>query len=193
MPNDARQRMIDSTTILLAKHGLSGTSFSDVLAASGAPRGSLYHHFPGGKDQLVLAAVGVAGDRAIAVLDRLEGKPAVEVARAFLDLWRSVLTVSDFGAGCAIAAVTVASDSPEMLESAGTVFRGWRTRLAELFAEGGVPTGRSAALATTLIASSEGAVVLSRAERSFEPFELVAAEQLATIAAAVMPGLRAAE
>src|SRR4051794_35443785 len=119
MSTDVRQRMIDSTAILLAKHGLSGTSFSDVLAASGAPRGSLYHHFPGGKDQLVLAAVGVAGDRAMNVLDRLEGQPASDVAEAFLGLWRSVLTVSDFGAGCAIAAVTVASDSAEMLESAG--------------------------------------------------------------------------
>ncbi len=184
MPNDVRQRMIDSTAILLAKRGLSGTSFSDVLAASGAPRGSLYHHFPGGKDQLVLAAVGVAGDRAMTVLDRLEGKPAVEVAEAFLGLWRSVLSVSDFGAGCAIAAVTVASDSSEMLESAGAVFRGWRGRLATLLEEGGVPKERTATLATTLIAASEGAVVLARAERSFEPFDLVAAEQLATIRAA---------
>ncbi len=49
MPSDARQRMIDSRVILLAKHGLSGTSFSDVLAASGAPRGSLYHHCAGGR------------------------------------------------------------------------------------------------------------------------------------------------
>lgn len=187
MPTDVRQRMIDSTAILLAKHGLGGTSFSDVLAASGAPRGSLYHHFPGGKDQLVLAAIGVAGDRAMSVLDQLEGASAGQVAETFLGLWRSVLTVSDFGAGCAIAAVTVASHSEEMLETAGEVFRGWRTRLATLLARGGVPESRAATLATTLIAASEGAVVLARAERSFEPFDLVATEQLEQIARSVRP------
>ncbi|CAN5262115.1 TetR/AcrR family transcriptional regulator [soil metagenome] len=185
MPSDARQRMIDSTAILLAKHGLSGTSFSEVIAASGAPRGSLYHYFPGGKDELVLAAVGAAGDRAMAVLDRLEGKHAGEVAEAFLGLWRSVLTVSGFGAGCAVAAVTVASHSAELLESAGVVFRGWRARLATLLHSGGVPIERAAALAATLIAASEGAVVLARAEQSFEPFDLVAAEQVAAITSSV--------
>ena len=184
MASDVRQRMIDSTVILLAKRGLQGTSFSEVLEASGAPRGSLYHHFPGGKDELVLAAVGLAGNRAIAVLDRMEGKPAIDVAGTFLDLWRSVLTASRFSAGCSVAAVTVAADSPEQLESVATVFRAWRVRLAELLVAGGVPAERGSGIAATLIASSEGAVILARADRTLEPFDLVAAEQLAVISAA---------
>jgi TetR/AcrR family transcriptional repressor of lmrAB and yxaGH operons len=184
MASDVRQRMIDSTVILLAKRGLQGTSFSEVIEASGAPRGSLYHHFPGGKDELVLAAVGLAGDRAIAVLDRMEGRPAIEVAGTFLDLWRSVLTASRFSAGCSVAAVTVAADSPEQLESVAKVFRAWRVRLAELLVAGGVPAERGPGVAATLIASSEGAVILARADRTLEPFDLVAAEQLAVIRAA---------
>ena len=184
MAGDVKKTMIERTAVLLAKKGLQGTSFSEVLAASGAPRGSLYHHFPGGKDELILAAVGLAGDQALAVMDRLAGKSALEIAGAFLALWRMVLEKSDFGAGCAALAVTVAADTPELLDRAAGVFRGWRTRLSALLAEGGVPPKRAAALAATLIAAAEGAVVLARADHSFEPFDLVAVEQLAAIKSA---------
>jgi AcrR family transcriptional regulator len=182
--------MIERTAVLLAKKGLQGTSFSEVLEATGAPRGSLYHHFPGGKDELVLAALGAAGDRAMGALDRLAGKSAGEVARAFTGLWRAILAGSDFSAGCAVVAVTVAAESPALLERAAEVFRGWRARLADLLAEGGVSKDRAAAMAATLISACEGAVILSRAERSFEPFDLVAAEQVAAIDAASMRGRR---
>jgi AcrR family transcriptional regulator len=176
--------MIARTAVLLAKKGLQGASFSEVLAASGAPRGSLYHHFPGGKDELVLAALDAAGAHAMAVLDKLEGRPAAEVAANFVALWRSVLERSDFGAGCAVAAVTVAANTPALLEKAAEVFRHWRTRLAGLLAAGGVEPKRAAALAATLISACEGAVILARAEHAFEPFDLVAAEQIAAIRAA---------
>jgi hypothetical protein len=98
-----------------------------------------------------------------------------------------VLEKSDFGAGCAALAVTVAADTPELLDRAAGVFRSWRARLAALLAEGGVMAKRAPALAATLIAAAEGAVVLARAEHSFEPFDLVAAEQLAAIKAASEP------
>ena len=57
MPSDARQKMIEGAVTLLALRGLEGTAFRDVLERSGAPRGSIYHHFPNGKDQLVEAAI----------------------------------------------------------------------------------------------------------------------------------------
>lgn len=181
MAGEIRQKMIERTAVLLAKKGLQGTSFTEVLEASGAPRGSLYHHFPGGKNELVLAAIGQAGATAMAVLDRLQGKPADEVASAFLGLWRLVLEKSAFGAGCAVAAVTVAADQPALVERASAVFHGWRTRLGELLATGGVPTARAPALAAMLISLSEGAVILARAEQSFAPFDLAADEQLRVI------------
>jgi TetR/AcrR family transcriptional regulator, lmrAB and yxaGH operons repressor len=180
-----RQQMIERTAVLLAKKGLQGTSFSEVLEASGAPRGSLYHHFPGGKDELVLAAVRATGDQMVSALDQLAGKPAGEITRSFAELWRMILARSEFTAGCAIVAVTVAATSLTLLERAGEVFRENRSRLAKLLADGGVPEDRALALATTLISAFEGAVLLSRAERSFEPFELVAAEQIAAVDAAV--------
>jgi AcrR family transcriptional regulator len=176
-----RQKMIERTVVLLAKKGLQGTSFSQVLADSGAPRGSLYHHFPGGKDELVLAAVALAGDQAMGVLQRLSGRPATEIADAFIGLWRLVLTRSDFGAGCAVAAVTVAADTPVLKQEAGKVFRRWRALLAELLEAGGVPSGRGPALAASLISACEGGVILARGEGSLEPFELVTGEQIRQI------------
>lgn len=180
-----RQRMIERTAVLLAKKGLQGTSFSEVLEASGAPRGSLYHHFPGGKNELVLEALALAGARAIGVLDGLRGKPATEVAEGFFALWRWVLSASDFGAGCAVVAVTVAAEEPALLARAAEVFRAWRSELGALLETGGVPAAQAPGLAAMLIAASEGAVILARAERSFEPFDLVAAGMLAQVAAAM--------
>jgi AcrR family transcriptional regulator len=177
VPSDARRKMIESAVTLLAVRGLQRTSFSDVLERSGAPRGSIYHHFPGGKDQLVDAAMELAGDRALNVLDAVDGAPPVEVTRYFLDLWRQVLVRSNLRAGCAVLAVTVATDSPELLDHAASIFRAWRGRLAELYVNGGMDRPAAARLAVTVVAASEGAVVVSRAEQSLEPFELVV-EQL---------------
>ena len=179
VPSDARRKMIESAVTLLAMRGLEGTAFSDVLERSGAPRGSIYHHFPGGKDQLVDAAIELAGDRALEVLDAVEGAPPVEVTSYFLELWRQVLTRSDLRAGCAVLAVTVATDSPDLLDHAAEVFRAWRGRLAELYVAGGLDEDRARRLAITLVAASEGAVVVSRAERSLDPFEEVAAQLVA--------------
>jgi TetR/AcrR family transcriptional repressor of lmrAB and yxaGH operons len=177
--SDARRKMIDSAVTLLAVRGLEGTAFSGVLERSGAPRGSIYHHFPNGKDQLVMAAMELAGERALGVLDQLHGSPPKAVTEAFLDLWRAVLVRSNLRAGCAVLAVTVATDSPDLLDRAASIFRAWRGRITELFVAGGMPDDAAARLAATLVAASEGAVVVSRAERSLEPFDLVAAELVA--------------
>jgi AcrR family transcriptional regulator len=186
MAREIRQRMIERTAALLAEKGLQGTSFSEVLEASGAPRGSLYHHFPGGKDELVLAALSHAGDQIMAPLNRLEGKSAAVVAQTFIGLWRAHLMKYKFRAGCAGVAITVAADSPVLLESVAEVFDNWRHRLSALLAKGGVPANRASAMSATLVAACEGAVQLSRAERSIIPFDLVAAEQLAAIKAATI-------
>jgi TetR/AcrR family transcriptional repressor of lmrAB and yxaGH operons len=172
--------MIESAVTLLAMRGLQGTAFSDVLERSGAPRGSIYHHFPKGKDELVDAAIELSGQRALRVLDAVEGASARETTTYFLDLWREVLVRSKFRAGCAVLAVTVATDSPDLLEHAAGIFRAWQGRLAGLYVAAGVEPRIAPSLATTLVAASEGAVVLSRAEQSLEPFEQVAARLVET-------------
>lgn len=111
---------------------------------------------------------------ALGVLNSLAGAPAEQVTETFLGLWRLLLERTECRMGCAVLAVTVATDSAELLDRAGTVFRSWRTRLAELLEQGGLTGPEAAAFAVTLVASAEGAVVLSRAERSMEPFDAVA-------------------
>ena len=185
MAEGVRERMVSGAVRLLAQQGLQATSFTEVLQLTGAPRGSIYHHFPGGKDQLVAAAVDAAGEHAIRVLDGLAGSSAEQVTEAFLGLWRLLLERSGNAAGCAVLAVTVATRSDDLIDRAGGVFRAWRQRLAELLAEGGMAD--AGAFAATLVAASEGAVVLARAERSVEPFDAVAGYLVAQVRAATAP------
>jgi TetR/AcrR family transcriptional repressor of lmrAB and yxaGH operons len=181
MAGEVRAKMIAGAMRLLARHGLQATSFAEVLAHTGAPRGSIYHHFPDGKDQLVGAAVKHASALALAFLEREAGSDAERITRHFFAMWRSVLERSQLTAGCAVLAVTVATDSEALLDHTAAIFRAWRIRLAQLLEEGGLSATAAARFAATLIASSEGAVVLSRAERSLEPFELVADELVAQV------------
>src|SRR5882672_3096232 len=109
MSSDAKQKMIQSAMVMLATRGLQGTSFSEVLAHSGAPRGSVYHHFPGGKDQLVQEALQFASERALDAIERGAHTTPRDVAAAFLDMWRNVLVKSKLEAGCSVLAVAVAA------------------------------------------------------------------------------------
>jgi TetR/AcrR family transcriptional regulator, lmrAB and yxaGH operons repressor len=179
MPSETRAKMVAGAARLLAIRGLQETSFSEVLELTGAPRGSIYHHFPDGKDQLIASAIDLAGANAIALIERSRGQSASRVTEHFIGLWREVLVRSNYRAGCSVLAVTIATDSTDLLGHAASVFRTWRERLAELLREGGLADVDAARFATILIAGTEGAVVLSRAEQSMEPFELVA-EQLSS-------------
>src|SRR3954465_4410887 len=101
-PDHPRERMIQSALILMGERGIEATSFSQVIEHSGAPRGSIYHHFPGGKAQLVEEAPRYAG-HAVAELRRDAAERAddpVAAVDAIGEFWRSVLYSSDFAAGC---------------------------------------------------------------------------------------------
>jgi TetR/AcrR family transcriptional repressor of lmrAB and yxaGH operons len=184
MAGEVRARMIEGAIVLLAQRGLQGASFAEVLELTGAPRGSIYHHFPGGKDQLVTEAITLATERALALLGQKAGRPAVEVAEFFLDGWRTLLTRSDLTAGCSLLAVTVATDSPELREHAAKSFQRWRSGLADLLIQGGLKKADGERYAAGLLAASEGAVVMARAEQDLRPFELVASVLVDQIRAA---------
>ncbi|MFI7586747.1 TetR/AcrR family transcriptional regulator [Spongisporangium articulatum] len=173
---DTRERMVEGAVRLLATKGLQGASLGEVLEATGAPRGSIYHHFPGGKDELVAAAMQVVGDRTLTDLRALSGATPETVTAAFLDKWRTLLLGTDFRAGCGVLAVTVAAEQGPLLDAARAVFREWRAALAELFVAGGAERPAAESFSTILLAATEGAVVLSRADRGIEAFETVAAQ-----------------
>jgi AcrR family transcriptional regulator len=165
--------MVEGAVRLLATRGVEGTSFAEVLEATDSPRGSVYHHFPGGKPELLHAALDLASERGLKAMEATRGQPSTVVIEGFLALWRGLLDYSQLSAGCAVVAVTVAANDDELLDHAGTIFRTWTELLTDLCEAGGID-GRSAqSLAVTVIAATEGAVALCRAERSVEPFEEV--------------------
>ena len=172
---EIRGRMVAGAALVLAEKGLDGTSFAAVLERTGAPRGSTYHHFPGGKRELVDAAVELAGEHAKAVLEPVRGQPAPEVVRRFFGFWRHLLSATDLRAGCAVLAVTVDAEDDAMRAHAGQVFRAWRAHLSSLLIDGGLTPDAARSLAATSIAAAEGAVALARAEQDWEPFDLVEA------------------
>jgi AcrR family transcriptional regulator len=174
MTSDARARMVRSAAYLFRERGYSGTAFSDVIAHSGAPRGSIYHHFPGGKTQLAEEAVRYAGDHlAAGVRAATRDDDPVAAVRAFLSWWRRVLVDSDFRAGCPIVAVTVES---RLTDAAADAFRRWQRALAAGLAAAGAADDRATRLATLVVAAVEGATILCRAQRSLAPLDDVAGE-----------------
>src|SRR5580692_7526114 len=120
---DVRTKMVKGAAGLLATKGVEGTSFAEVLAATDSPRGSVYHHFPGGKSELVHAALELVSTRALKVMESRRGDSAVAVVGQFLDLWRQLLDNSELTAGCAVLAVTVARSDPDLLDHAGSFSR----------------------------------------------------------------------
>jgi TetR/AcrR family transcriptional regulator, lmrAB and yxaGH operons repressor len=185
-PPSVRDRMVDSAALLLAKQGYQATSFSEVLAASGAPRGSIYHHFPEGKDQLVAIALDTQAARVIGGLDRLDGRTPAGIVAGFMRWWRLGLERSDFAVGCSLVGVTTSAGPGDLRDEAGDIFERWTDRLTGLLAAAGVDAGAAASFATLLLAATEGAVVIARARHSFEPFDTVA-EHLAA-QARLLPG-----
>jgi AcrR family transcriptional regulator len=182
MVSDARERMVRSAAYLFREHGFSGTAFSDVIAHSGAPRGSIYHHFPGGKTQLAEETVRYAGAFLSAgVRAATRDDDPVAAVRAFLAWWRRVLVKSDFRAGCPIVAVTVES---QLTEAAAGAFQSWQDALAGVLVSAGATPRRAARLATLIVAAVEGATILCRARRSLEPLDDVVAELEELIGAA---------
>src|SRR6202023_912507 len=100
MATDSRASMVRSAASLIRSRGVSATSLSDVLADSGAPRGSIYHHFPEGKDQLAEDAITWTSERVLAHQRTCPATTAEGVLDCFIDMWRQVVVASGGRAGC---------------------------------------------------------------------------------------------
>ena len=176
MPSDTRIKMIDATVEALQRRGVAGMSFTDVLQTSGAARGAIYHHFPGGKNQLVAEAAVRNGQDVRTSLSQLPTESPRGLVEAFLTMIRPVVEESTRGSGCAVAALTVGTDSAEagLREVAAEAFTAWRRELAGKLTAAGMPAEQAAGLAATLITLLEGAHVLCRAAGDLEPFDQTA-------------------
>src|SRR2546425_8835456 len=101
--NESRTKMVRSAASLIRRRGLSRASFADIVADSGAPRGSIYHHFPQGKDQLAKEAIRATSDWVLAKQGACAAKTPVGVLECFIDLWRQVVVASNGAAGGGVA------------------------------------------------------------------------------------------
>ncbi len=175
---NSRDRMIQSAAILFRRRGIEGTSFSDVLEHSGAPRGSIYHHFPGGKAQLAEEATRYAGDFiAAGLVAALAAADPVAAIRKFTSFWLGLLRDAGFADGCPVVAAAVEGDGvPGARDAAGAAFARWEELLAAAVERRGLSPDRARSVASLVIAATEGAIVISRAQRSTEPLERVTAE-----------------
>jgi AcrR family transcriptional regulator len=177
-----RERMVFSAAQLIRRDGVTGTGLRDVVAHAQAPRGSLQHYFPGGKEQLVNEAVEWAGRYAAKRVARFlaempEPSPSrlfAAMVRQWTDEYRSV----GFASGCPVVAATVdcAESAESTREAAAAAFAAWNRPVAQALTDMGVPARRAASLATLMISALEGAIVVARAERDVRALTVVARE-----------------
>jgi AcrR family transcriptional regulator len=170
---DSKEKTLAAAALLFRRQGFHGTALHDVLAAAGSPRGSLYFHFPGGKEQIGEAALNLAGEAVRAkIAFAAEASPSAEVfltgiARAMA----ADLEQSDFCNGCPIAttALETAAQSDVLREAARRAFQSWEQEVARGLARFGAKPEDAAVAATAILSQIEGALLLARTYRSVEP------------------------
>jgi TetR/AcrR family transcriptional repressor of lmrAB and yxaGH operons len=182
--------MVAGAAQLIATGGVEAMSLRELAGQAQIPLGSMYHHFPGGKAQLVDEAVLLVGARITRLLDEARERGPEHALRSFADTWRTILEASDFRSGCPVVAAATAND-PRHHAVAREVFGDWHRSLIQILVDDGVDPGRAPRLARTIVATIEGAVGLARAAGSADPLDEVVEELAAVIAAAgVAPATR---
>lgn len=182
-----RERMVASAALLIRERGAHATAISDVLEHSGAPRGSAYHYFPGGRTQLLCEAVDYAGEYVAGLID--QSHDGVDLLDTLLGRYRQQMLASDYRAGCPIAAVSVESGESEdrdrmapVIEHAAAVFDRWTELTAQRFIADGIALDRARELALLVVSTIEGAILLARVRRDLTPLD-VAHRQLRELVA----------
>ncbi|GIH96450.1 TetR/AcrR family transcriptional regulator [Planobispora siamensis] len=174
--SQTRARILDATQELVEAGGYFGAGLNQVIAVSGAPRGSLYFHFPEGKDQLVGESIRRAGQTIGAAFEDLaaSGASAAEFVEGVLRHLGDRLEESGWSKGCPVATVALemAAASDPLQQACSEVYASWEAALRARLA--GRPDAED--LAVTILALIEGALLLAKAHRSRRPLERVAAQ-----------------
>jgi TetR/AcrR family transcriptional repressor of lmrAB and yxaGH operons len=180
-----RKKLVDATGDLLRRQGFHATGLSDIVAESGAPRGSLYFHFPGGKDELACTALEAAGSEwrarigaAVAAAPDLDGAIA-----AIVKLLGDDLEASKFQNGCPVAAVALETTSKLVQEAVAVHYTEWERAIIAHLVSAGFAAAPARQLAVVALSAIEGALLLSRVHKSRAPLTTVGAALRAMIAA----------
>jgi TetR/AcrR family transcriptional regulator, lmrAB and yxaGH operons repressor len=171
--SDTRERLVRATSRLLRTQGYGATGLNQVVAEAGAPKGSMYFHFPGGKEQLAAVAVDLFAERSSAAMARglADNDTVRDAVLGYFDAYIAHLERTEFREGCAVASVALdaAAAHDALAEATGRATRGWTDMLAGALEAEGRPQAEAHSLATLVIATIEGTIVMAKAERSTEP------------------------
>ncbi|MCA2209149.1 TetR/AcrR family transcriptional regulator [Nocardia rosealba] len=171
---ETRCKLIRTTRSLIESRGYFGTGLKQIVEDSGAPRGSLYFHFPGGKDELISAALTDSGTEMAQLIRAIEAADAREFAHTMLRLLGDQLEASDWTIGCPVAAVALdtASTNDAVRQTCSDTYRLWEDAIRERLTAFGHPEPER--LATASLALIEGGLVLARAHRDRRPLDQLA-------------------
>jgi len=186
-----REAILAEAVKLFRQKGYAATGLADILEGSGAPKGSLYHYFPGGKAEIGAAAVTRAGETVARTLAQLAGETRGpgELLTRYLELMAGWMAASDYRDGSPIT-TTLLETVPEhaaIREAGLAAFASWAAVLEASAVKAGIPAERGAALARFAIGALEGAVIQCRVAGNDAPLMLAAAE-LRTLYEAAQPG-----
>jgi AcrR family transcriptional regulator len=169
---ETRDRILDATIRLLRRQGYTATGIKQIVAEGAAPLGSIYHYFPGGKEQIGTEALARSGERVRQTIARAADAPDLPAAiNTYFVVNAERLRDSDYQRGCPIATVALetASDNERIRQVCEEVFNGWQVTLAQVFTGAGIREGDAGSLATFVLSSYEGALTMSRALRDIQP------------------------
>jgi AcrR family transcriptional regulator len=188
---NTKSRILDATAELFMRYGYTGTGLKQIVADANAPFGSLYHHFPGGKQELGVEVVHRSGAMYLElVMGVVDAAPdLVSGVRDCFSGAAEVLRATDYADACPIEtiALEVASSNEPLREATAQVFESWIVGASARFRAAGVDEHTARELAIMLITLLEGAFVLCRASRTTEALE-AAGKTAATVVEAALRG-----
>jgi AcrR family transcriptional regulator len=184
-----RERILGASTELFRRQGFAGTGVKQIADEAGAPFGSLYHFFPGGKEELGAETIRAAGQGYLELFEAFvdPAPDAVTGIERFFAGAAEVLRETNYADACPIATVAleVASTSEPLRQATADVFESWIAAAGERLSAEGVAPDEARRVATSIIGALEGAFVLSRAMRTTEPVELAGASATSAVRSAL--------
>lgn len=189
MASTTRDRIVDSSAQLFRRQGYNGTGVKQIVAAANAPFGSIYHFFPGGKEQLGAEAIRSSGQLYIQVFAviAMQAPDALNAVADFFAGAAETLEETDYADACPIATVALetASTSEPIREATAEVFDSWISGATEYFAAAGIRRETARELAFTMLSLLEGAFIFCRAMRTVEPLQIAGSSAVAAVQAAL--------
>ncbi|CAA9260978.1 MAG: hypothetical protein AVDCRST_MAG83-2693 [uncultured Arthrobacter sp.] len=174
---DTRERIVHSSLQAMREQGFTATAISDIVTASGAPRGSVTFHFPGGKDEIAGEVIKLRTSQVLAGVEDIAAAntSAKDFLLACIDAVADDFAASGFTAGCPVAPIAIerGTRAPVLRQTSADFFRAWRDSVARHLTGYGIESTRAARVSTLMVSAVEGALVISRTEETLDAIHAV--------------------